>query len=114
MFFVKSKQQIIREQRGLKPNEKSMAIRQQLKHSSLHTSKTNHTSKETLQLRSENLSNVSITNFIETLSTYSNFVREKILGELTGQELSKVLKSFGKPSLVGKKKVDKLDFCLKF
>ena len=104
MFFVKSKQQIIREQRGLKPNKKSMAIRQQLKHSSRHTSKTNHTSKETLQLRSENLSNVNIANFMETLSTYSNSVQEKILGELTGQELSTVLKSFGKPSLVGKKK----------
>ena len=81
-----------------------MAIRQQLKHSSLHTSKTNHTSKETSQLRSENLSNVSITNFIETLSTYSNFVQERILGELTGRKLSKVLESFGKPSLVGKNK----------
>ena len=114
MFFVKSKQQIIREQRGLKPNKKSMAIRQQLKHSSRHTSKTNHTSKETLQLRSENLSNVNIANFMETLSTYSNSVQEKILGELTGRELSTVLKSFGKPSLVGKKKVDKLDCCLKF
>ena len=84
IFFVKSKQQIIREQRGLKPNKNSMAIRQQLKHSSHHTSKTNRTSKETLQLRSENLSNVNIANFMETLSTYSNSVQEKILGELTG------------------------------
>ena len=88
MFFVKSKQQIIREQGGLKPNKKSMAIRQQLKHSSRHTSKTNHTSKETFQIRSENLSNVNIANFMETLSTYSNSVQEKILGELTGRELS--------------------------
>ena len=103
-FFIKSKQQIIREKRGLKPNKKSMAIRQQLKHSSLHTSKAKQTSKEILQLRSENLSTVHITNFMESLSTYSHSVQEKILGELTGQELSKVLKSLGKPSLLGKKK----------
>ena len=64
-FFIKSKQQIIREKRGLKPNKKSMAIRQQLKHSSLHTSKAKQTSKEILQLRSENLSTVHITNFME-------------------------------------------------
>ena len=92
-FFVKSKQQIIREQRGLKPNKKSMAIRQQLKHSSFHTSKAKQTSEEILQLRSENLSTVHITNFMETLLTYSHSVQEKILGELTGQELSKLLKS---------------------
>ena len=30
-FFLKSKQQIIREKGGLKPTKKSMAIRQQLK-----------------------------------------------------------------------------------
>ena len=72
-FFIKSKQQIIREKRGLKPNKKSMTIRQQLKHSSLQ-------------------STVHITNFMESLSTYSHTVQEKILGELAGQELSKVLK----------------------
>jgi hypothetical protein len=41
---------------------------------------------------------------MESLSTYSHSVQEKILGELTRQELSKVLKSLGKPSLLGKKK----------
>ena len=103
-FFVKSKQQIIREKRGLKPNKKSMGIRQELKHSSLHTLKAKQTSKEILQLRSENLSTVHITNFMETLLTYSHSVQEDILGKLTGEDLSKILKSLGKPSLLGKKK----------
>jgi hypothetical protein len=81
-----------------------MGIRQELKHSSLHTLKAKQTSKEILQLRSENLSTVHITNFMETLLTYSHSVQEDILGKLTGEDLSKILKSLGKPSLLGKKK----------
>ena len=38
-----------------------------------------------LQLRSDSLPNFNITNFMETLSTYSNSLQEKILRELTGE-----------------------------
>ena len=80
-----------------------MAVRQQLRQSTCQPSKSKLPSQEVLQLRLHHFSAVHITSFMATLSTYNNSTQENILKELTGQELSKILKSLGKPLLLRKK-----------
>ncbi|CAB3981183.1 Hypothetical predicted protein [Paramuricea clavata] len=68
-FFVKSKQQILREKRGLKPNKSSMAVRQQLRQSnnkatSSRSSKEKNTvNEEVNKLRSGDLHLLALINF---------------------------------------------------
>ena len=104
-FFVKSKQQIIREKSGLKPNKGSMAIRQQLQ-CKVQPDKKKNTAieKEVNGVRSGSLTSDSITDFLHSLSVYPESKQEELLQQLNGKELSTILKSLGKPALTGKKK----------
>ena len=108
-FFIKSKQQILREKKGLKPQKSSMAIRQQLrlttsKAISHHSCKNVMVNEEVNQLRSGDLTSVTINDFLNSLTIQSQLKQEELLGKLTGKELATILKSVGKPSFLGKKK----------
>ena len=103
-FFLKSKQQILREKGGLKPNKSSMAIRQQLKKKGKPSKQKD--SKEIDELRS---GNITSDQFFQSLSVYPEFKQEEILSLLNGKELAKILKSFGKPSFLGKKKSKQIE-----
>ncbi|CAB4031519.1 Hypothetical predicted protein, partial [Paramuricea clavata] len=101
-FSLKSKQQMIREKRGLKPNKNSMAIPQQLRHTTSSSGKPK--CKEIIQLRSGSMSSDNIRSFLQSLSTYPYSNREAMLAELQSKELAKILKSLGKPTFLGKRK----------
>lgn len=117
-FFIKSKQQIIREKGGLKPNKSSFAVRQQLRQVSHHktaSSSSECKKKEQVdQLRSGDFTNESISQFLHSLSAYTNKKQEELLGKLTGKELATILKSVGKPSFLGKKKIKQITMLLEF
>ena len=103
-FFLKSKQQILREKGGLKPNKNSMAIRQQLKKKGKPSKQKD--SKEIDELRS---GNITSDQFLQSLSVYPEFKQEEILSLLNRKELAKILKSLGKPSFLGKKKSKQIE-----
>ena len=103
-FFLKSKQQIIREKGGLKPNKKSMAIRQQLKTKGQPSKQMKI--KEIIDLRAEN---TTPNQFLQNLSVYPELKQKEILSLLNGKELAKILKSLGKPSFLGKKKCKQIE-----
>ena len=110
-FFIKSKQQILREKKGLKPHKSSVTIRQQLrlttsKAISHHPSKNVMVNEEINQLRSGDLTSVTINHFLNSLTIQSQLKQKELLGKLTGKELATILKSVGKPSFLGKKKVE--------
>lgn len=101
-FFLKSKQQILWEKGGLKPNKGSMAIRQQLK-------KKGRPSKHTKEIDELRSGNITPDQFLQNLSVYPVFKQEEILSLLNGKELAKILKSLGKPSFLGKKKSKQIE-----
>ena len=114
-FFVKSKQQIIREKEGLKPNKNSMAIRQELKQvkrskpeAKTSLPQTQRASKnineQIIQLRSNFKCPNTVTEFLTKLKTLTLSEQESILAILQGKELAKMLKALGQPTFIGKKK----------
>ena len=102
-FFLKSKQQIIQEKGGLKPNKKSMAIRQQLK---TKGQPSKQMKIKEIDLRAEN---TTPNQFLQNLSVYPELKQKEILSLLNGKELAKILKSLGKPSFLGKKKFKQIE-----
>ena len=82
-----------------------MAIRQQLQ-CKVQPDKKKNTAieKEVDGLRSRSLTSDSITDFLHSLSVYPESKQEELLQQLNGKELSTILKSLGKPALMGKKK----------
>ena len=87
-FILKSKQQILREKGGLKPNQKSMAIRQQLKTKGQPSKQMKI--REIIDLRTEN---TTPNQFLPKLSVYPELKQKEILSLLNGKELAKILKS---------------------
>ena len=96
-FFIKSKQQILREKKGLKPHKSSVAIRQQLrlttsKAISHHSCKNVMVNEEVNQLRSGDLTSVTINHFLNSLTIQSGSASAKILSKsCTGCSLSLLL-----------------------
>ena len=106
-FFVKSKQQIIREKEGLKPNKNSVALRQQIRRLNKKCSTTSSTQTTTdhhIQTLRTNFDSSSLDVFLLHLKTLPPSEQEHILGNLQGRELGKILKSLGQPAFFGKKK----------
>ncbi|XP_028413897.1 uncharacterized protein LOC114536745 isoform X2 [Dendronephthya gigantea] len=133
-FFLKSKQQIIREKEGLKPKKNSIAHRQQLSRNKKcsavshtrttvdqshtqttvdqsHTQTTvdqSHTQttvdQSHIQTLRNNLNSSSLHVFLLHLQTLPFSEQENILTKFKGKELGKILKSLGQPAFFGKKK----------
>ena len=117
VMFVKSKQQIIREQLQLKPKKQSSSLRQSLK------KVTNN--KKGKDLKSENEGDVIISklrmnmaeplhvvDFLSSVFTMPDTASD-VLYKLHGKELSKILKSLGLPGLNGKSKKRQVDLLLR-
>ena len=118
-MHFKSKQQIIREKEGLKPNKNSMAIRQELKQvkRSKPEAKTSlpqtqraskNINKQIIQLRSNFKCPNTVTEFLTKLKTLTLSEQESILAILQGKELAKMLKALGQPTFIGKKKAKQI------
>ncbi|XP_028418953.1 uncharacterized protein LOC114544552 [Dendronephthya gigantea] len=124
-FFLKSKQQIIREKEGLKPKKNSIAHRQQLSRNKKcsavshtrttvdqsHTQTTvdqSHTQttvdQSHIQTLRNNFNSSSLHVFLLHLQTLPFSEQENILTKFKGKELGKILKSLGQPAFFGKKK----------
>ena len=103
-FFLKSKQQMLREKGGLKPNKKSMAIRPQLKTKGQPSKQMKII--EIIDLRAEN---TTPNQFLQNFSVYPELKQKEILSLFNGKELAKILKSLGKPSFLGKKKCKQIE-----
>jgi hypothetical protein len=106
-FFMKSKQQIIREKEGLKPNKNSVALRQQIRRPNKKCSTISSTQTTTdhhIQTLRTNFDSSSLDVFLLHLKTLPPSEQEHILGNLQGKELGKILKSLGQPAFLGKKK----------
>lgn len=99
-FFIKSKQQMVRETLQLKTNKKSVAIRQEICHPTAAKQK----SEEVINLRSGCLASNNIGSFLKSIVNHPHSKQVEILSQLQNKELAKILKSLGKPSLLGKKK----------
>ena len=108
-MFVKSKQQIFREQMNLKPQRQS-SLRQGLKQTVKKTTTSRKKPKEDIPgcikiLRSNFHNPSSVVEFLETVfSTDIN-----ILQQLHGKELCSILKSLNLPCLSGKSKQRQID-----
>ncbi|XP_028407340.1 uncharacterized protein LOC114529967 [Dendronephthya gigantea] len=106
-FFIKSKQQIFREQEALKPNKRSVALRQQIRPSVKKCAAVSSTqtrkNQSIVNLRS-NFNSSSINAFLLNLKTLPHHEQEKVLGKLQGKELAKILKALKQPAFLGKKK----------
>ena len=103
-FFLKSKQQMLREKGGLKPNKKSMAIIPQLKTKGQPSKQIKII--EIIDLRAEN---TTPNQFLQNFSVYPELKQKEILSLFNGKELAKILKSLGKPSFLGKKKCKQIE-----
>ena len=119
-MFVKSKQQIIREQLQLKARKQSTSLRQTLKKAkSDKIIKKQQTGKEEVKqyqcvsdFRQNSDDPAHIVMFLD--NTFTNPAEApEILNRLHGKELSNILKSLGLPSLPGKSKKRQIDILLK-
>lgn len=106
-FFIKSKQQIFREQEGIKPNKRSVALRQQIRPSvkkcSAVSSSQTRKNQSIVTLRS-NFNSSSVNAFLLNLQALPPPEQEQLLSNLQGKELAKILKALGQPAFLGKKK----------
>jgi hypothetical protein len=115
-FFMKSKQQIIWEKEGLKPNKNSVALRQQIRRPNKKCSTISSTQTTTdhhIQTLRTNFDRSSLDVFL--LHLHENFPpseQEHILGNIQGKELGKILKSLGQPAFFRKKKEKQIQYCL--
>ncbi len=104
-FFVKSKQQIIREKEGLKPNKNSVSLRRKImKPKESKIKKKSVVDSEISKMRAAGETSESFAGFFHHLCTLQLPAQHMLLNQLTGKELAKLLKSLGKPSFQGKKK----------
>ena len=103
-FFVKSKQQIIREKEGLKPNKNSVSLRRGIMKPKESKIKKSVVDDEILKMREAGGTSESFATFFQHLCTLKLPDQHSLLNQLTGKELAKLLKSLGKPSFQGKKK----------
>ena len=105
-LFIKSKQQIIREKEGLKPNKNSVVLRKQIRKQSSNPTST-ISRKETddiTKLRAEFECTESVTAFLQKLSSFTPPEQTRLLTQLQGKELTRILKAIGQPAFQGKKK----------
>ena len=117
VMFVKSKQQIIREQLQLKPQKQSSTMRQSLMKvtDNQKGKESNSKSKgdETISNLQMNITKPSyVLDFLSRTFTMPD-TASQILYKLHGKELSKILKSIGLPGLNGKSKKRQVDLLLK-
>ena len=122
-FFLKSKQQIIREQLQLKPKKSSQSLREGLKVSTNKsgkcTSKTGSQAPgvpgseeksippEIVHVRQNMKCAETVRQFLMALKLAEEL--KSIIQFLTGRELMKILKSLGLPSFSGKSKTKQVD-----
>ena len=112
-FFLKSKQQIVREKEGLKPNKNSTALRQGIKSSmKKNTNRQARTSTEISTLRDDLGCSKTVADFLSNLTKLSLTEKRTLLSELHGKELTKILKAIGQPGLSGKKKENQITVLL--
>ena len=112
-FFVKSKQQIVREKEGLKPNKNSISLRQGIKSSiKKNTSRQTRASTEILTLREAFGCSKTVADFLSNLEKLPQTDRKALLSELHGKELTKILKAIGQPGLKGKRKENQITLLL--
>ena len=117
VMFVKSKQQIIREQLQLKPQKQSSTMRQSLKKvtDNQKGKESNSKSKgdETISKLRMNMTKPSnVLDFLASTFTVPNTASQNLY-KLHGKELSRILKSIGLPGLNGKSKKRQVDLLLK-
>ena len=113
IFFVKSKQQIVREKEGLKPNKNSMSLRQGIKSSiKKNTSRQTRASTEILTLREAFGCSKTVADSLSNLEKLPQTDRKALLSELHGKELTKILKAIGQPGLKGKRKENQITLLL--
>ena len=121
-MFVKSKQQIIREKFGLKPQKGSVALREGLNAKSTKSSKPSSSTGSSAppkQLPSvistlrQNVENPElVSKLLKEISQSDETDAKEILQHLAGKELTKILAALGKPALDGKAKKRQIDVLL--
>jgi hypothetical protein len=114
-FFIKSKQQIFREKEGLKPNKKSVALRQQIRRPEQKCSAVSpgptQTNEHVETLR-RNFTSSGLNVFLVHLQTLAQSEQEHTLKNLQGKEIAKILKALGQPAFMGKRKEKQINTLL--
>jgi len=118
-MFLKSKQQIAREKLNLKPQKGSVALRQEVKKPkgkkhAVSKQKQAISADETpaiiVKLRENLTQPETVSQCLEEIG--QAFDAQKLLENLTGKQLTKLLKAFGKPSFDGKGKSKQISMLL--
>jgi hypothetical protein len=110
-FFVKSKQQIIREKEGLKPNKNSVSLRREImKPKESKIKKKSVVDSEISKMRAAGETSESFAGFFRHLCTLQLPAQHMLLNQLTGKELAKLLKS--QENHLFKERRKKNKFCL--